>query len=140
MSSNPLKSKVPELKYVSYSYAKWLYTSGFRAIRHLSAADGIRSYLDANPDKLTGDEALAEALDSFNIYYSKTRDAFIRAAETMNGKDTRFMTILANKLKDAGNTLARLIAYPKKDGEVVWRMARYHDEDRLINEVYVNFR
>jgi len=131
---------VPELKYVSYSYAKWLYTSGFRAIRHLSAADGIRSYLDANPDKLTGDKALAEALDSFNLYYSKTQDAFILAAETMNGKDTRFMTILANKLKDAGNTLARLIAYPKKDGEVVWRMARYHDEDRLINEVYVNFR
>lgn len=131
---------VPELKYVSYSYAKWLYTSGFRAIRHLSASDGIRKFMDENPDKAPDTDAFRKALEAFNLAYDRTRDTFILAAETMDSKDTQNMTIQANKLKEAGNALAKLLSYPKKNGKVVWSAAKYHDEDRLVNEVYVNFR
>ena len=43
-------------------------------------------------------------------------------------------------LRTRGDTLAKLIAYPKKGGKVTWRTAKYHDDDPLVNEVYVNFR
>jgi LCP family protein required for cell wall assembly len=131
---------VPELKYVSYSYAQWLYTFGFKAIRHLSAAEGIRVFMDSNPDKLSGSDNLSAAVDSFNAAFRDTQEAFILAAQTMEEEQTRLMSAATSRLNEAGNTLARLIAYPKKGGKVSWKLAKYHDDDKLINEVYVNFR
>jgi len=131
---------VPELKYVSYPYAKWLYESGFKAIRHLSAAAGIIAFIEAKGDALKHDDKLTAAMESFNLAYRDTQKAFIRAAQTMSDEDTRLMSAVANRLMDTGNTLARMIAYPKRGGKVDWKLAKYHDDDRLVNEVYVNFR
>ncbi|MHC1787788.1 MAG: LCP family protein [Christensenellales bacterium] len=132
--------EVPPLQYVSYPYAKWLYLSGFKAIRHLSAAEGILAFLAARPEKLIGNQKAGAALEKMRVAYMETRDAFLLAANTLDERDTRLMSSAANRLRDAGNALAGLVAYPKKGGKVVWKMAKYHDDDRLVNEIYVNFR
>lgn len=131
---------VAELKYVSYEHAKWLYSAGFTAVRHLTAAQGIRDFLDANPDRMIEGEKANAAKARFEKAFIDTQEAFLLAASNEGDQVTRVMTAAANELQDAGNALARLISYPKKGSKVSWKLAKYHDDDKLVNEIYVNFR
>lgn len=132
--------EVSDLDYVSYGYAKWLYDSGFTAIRFLSAADGILNFLEASEGALADTGQARDAEEKLRESIAAVQKAFLTASHSLSSADTKALTQACNVLRTRGDTLAKLIAYPKKGGKVTWRTAKYHDDDPLVNEVYVNFR
>ncbi|MDD4039351.1 MAG: LCP family protein [Sphaerochaeta sp.] len=160
--------EVSELSYVSYPYAKWLYESGFMAVRYLAVADAIRDFIVENHQyesvlskavgsgnsSLALSEEQSSSLDTFNASYVETLQAFLTAASAVdtaalndgsyNENLTTELASACKNLQASGNALAKLVGYPagvgKKTKKVEWTSGVYMDEDPLINEIYVNFR
>ncbi len=128
--------EVPELKYVSYAYTKWLMEDGFKIVRYLAVAKRMREEIGAAyaAAMSTGQK---EALDAFDAAYERTADAFDAAAETMSQQDTSAMASAGRELVREGNALYGQFENIEKP---VWASGQYWYADRLINEVDVNFR
>ncbi len=127
--------KVPELKYVSYAYTKWLMEDGFTVVRYISIAklmrDGICAYGEASMNA-----EQKEALAAFDLAYEQTANAFDTAADSMSDSDTKRMTGASKELRKKGDALAGLFNMEKP----VWGTGRYWYADRSVNEIDVNFR
>lgn len=128
--------KVPELKYVSYPYTKWLVEHGFAIVRYLSVAKQLREEVGALGKSIVNIEQ-KEALDTFNSAYEKAQDAFDAAADSMSVKDTEVMTAAGKELRKCGDALFALFDVVSKP---VWTNGQYWYADRKINEIDVNFR
>ncbi len=131
---------VPELQYTSYAYLAWLHESGFNTVRYLSAAEKLIAHAEENPELFEDDEAAVQALAVFRETWRETRALFAAAAESMDKEETKRMKAVSSQLVKEGDVLGRLMAYPGKKSRVAWRTALMHDNDPLVNEVYVNFR
>ena len=128
--------EVPELKYVSYPYTKWLVDNGFAIVRYLSVAKRMReeiSILDAA--SMSAEQK--EMLEAFDSSYKKTQRAFDTAADTMAGSDTKAMASAGKELRKCGDALYKLVDGISKP---VWANGQYWYADRMVNEVDVNFR
>lgn len=126
---------VPELKYVSYDYSKWITANGFKVVRHLSVAKLLRDEISAHYGKAMSTEQ-KEALDAFDLSYKKTMEAFDTAADSMSKGDTKLMAEEAKELRKQGDALYKLFKDIKKP---VWAADKHWYEDRMINEIDVNF-
>ncbi len=127
---------VPELKYVSYAYTKWLMADGFKIVRYLAAAKRLREEIgDRYAASMSAGQK--EALDAFDAAYERTADAFDAAADTMSQKDTSAMASAGRELVREGNALYGQFESIEKP---VWASGQYWYADRMINEIDVNFR
>ena len=131
---------VPELEYVSFRHANWLQNHGFTAIRAITASETMQASLDGHPLPAGENEELLKARDRFEQALLEARGLFLLAAYTMDKDDTRLMAAAAKELQKAANTLAPMVSYPEPGKKIIWRYAQSYDRDRLVNEVYVNFR
>ena len=128
--------EVPELKYVSYEYTKWLVEHGFRIVRYISVAELLRDEIGKNEES-TMSIVKKEALASFNMVYTQLQDAFDKAADSMSTADTEAMIETGKELRKQGDDLYKLF-----DGidKPIWVVGNYWYADRMINEIDVNFR
>ncbi|MCE5342095.1 MAG: LCP family protein [Eubacteriales bacterium] len=135
---------VPQLKYVTYDYAVWLYQTGFTAIRYLAVADEMRTFIQDNynyqsefsqPGETTiagtGTLPLTDkqlmAIDEMDAAYLATLQSFLTAAEAVDtaalqGKSvknslTKNVESAYTHLLSAGNALAKLVGYPAGVGK-----------------------
>jgi polyisoprenyl-teichoic acid--peptidoglycan teichoic acid transferase len=128
--------KVPELKYVSYPYTKWLVEHGFAIVRYLSVAKQLREDVFAlGISKMNAEQK--EALDAFDSAYDKVQYDFDAAAESMSEENTEVLTAAGKELRKCGDALFSLFAGVDKP---VWANGQYWYADRMINEIDVNFR
>ncbi len=128
--------EVPELKYVSYAYTKWLVKDGFAVVRYLSVAKLMRDSIGGHGEASMSAEQ-KEALAAFDSVYAQTAEAFDTAADSMSQSDTKRMAGAAKELRKQGDALVGLF----KDAEKpVWGTGQYWYADRMINEIDVNFR
>jgi polyisoprenyl-teichoic acid--peptidoglycan teichoic acid transferase len=128
--------EVPELKYVSYEYSKWLVNDGLEVVRYLSVAKLLREEV-SKYDEAAMNAAQKEALAAFDLAYTQTQDAFDTAADSMSKADTELMADAINELRKHGDALYKLF-----DGiaKLAWTTGKYWYADRMINEIDVNFR
>ncbi len=128
--------EVPELKYVSYPYTKWLVDNGFAIVRYLSVAKQLSKEI-GKLDVSGFNAEQMEALDTFDSTCEKVQDAFDAAADSMSEKDTEEMIAAGKELRRCGDLLYALFAGMDKP---VWANGQYWYADRMINEIDVNFR
>ncbi len=128
--------EVPELKYVSYEYTKWLVNNGLQVVRFLSVAKLLREEISKYDESDMSAEQ-KEALAAFDLAYTKTQDAFDAAADSMAKADTELMTNSSKELRKQGDVLYKLFDDISKP---VWNSGKYWYADRLINEIDVDFR
>lgn len=128
--------KAPELKYVSYSYTKWLVEHGFAIARYLSVAKQLsEEIVELDASGMNAEQT--QALGAFDSAYEKTQDAFDDAADSMSEKDTEVMTVAGKELRKCGDALYALYNRVKKP---IWANGQYWYADLMINEIDVNFR
>ena len=128
--------EVPELKYVSYEYTKWLVNNGFSMVRYLAVANTLKQEVAAY-DAAALSEEQRKAMDDFDLAYSEAQKAFDAAAQTMSKNDSTYMEKSAEELRKSGEALNSLFSNVKKPE---WKSNKYWYADRLINEIDVNFR
>ncbi len=128
--------EVPELKYVSYPYTKWLVDNGFVIVRYLSIARQLRKEI-GGMDASSMNAEQAEALGTFDSAYVKAQDTFDAAADSMSDIDTQAMTAAGKELRKCGDALYSLFSGVDKP---VWANGQNWYADRMINEIDVNFR
>jgi hypothetical protein len=126
---------VPELKYVSYAYTRWLMKNGFTVARYLFVAKLLRDNIGEMDEALMSDEQ-KDALAAFDLALERTMDAFDTAADSMSDSDAKLMLSEAESLRNQGNALYTLFGGIKKP---VWSDWHYWYADRMINEIDVNF-
>jgi len=128
--------EVPELKYVSREYTKWLVDHGFQVARYLSVAKLLR---DEVSKQVAADMSAVqkEALASFDLMYAQTQDAFDTAADSMAKADTEMMAGAGKELCKQGDALYEVFS---GIGKPKWNINKYWYADRMINEIDVNFR
>jgi LCP family protein required for cell wall assembly len=127
---------VPEIKYVSYSYTKWLVEHGFSIVRYLNVAKQLREEVMVSCALKINEEQKKE-LDAFDHSYDKTQAAFDAAADSMSAQDTEGMAAAGKELRMNGDALYALCEGVSKP---VWANGQYWYADRMINEIDVNFR
>lgn len=127
---------VPELKYVSLEYTKWLVNHGFTVVRYLAVAEKLREEINAI-DEAAMSAAQKEALAAFDACYMQAQKAFEATADSMSEGDTKAMAAAGKELRKRGDELYRILDGVSKP---VWYTGKYWYADRMINEIDVNFR
>ena len=128
--------EVPELKYVSLEYTKWLMEHGFPVVRYLSVAERLRGEINAF-DEAAMSAGQKEALAAFDFCCVQAMEAFDAAADSMSDGDTKAMAAAGKELRKRGDALYELFGGV---GKPVWSTGKYWYADRMINQIDVNFR
>ncbi len=126
---------VAPLPYVGFEYTKWLVDSGLHTVHMLSVASELKTWLEGQGQGGTADER--DAADAFLTAYADTKDAFEKAADTLDTADTKAMMTARNRLREAGDVAANALGYPAK---LPWSTGKYWYADTYVNEVSLDWK
>lgn len=127
---------VPEQELVSYEYAKWLKSYGFKTVKYIYNADNLINYInDLEESSMTQEQT--DAYAKLIKIRKTTYTAFVTAEYSLSNDDTKQLQTIQTELKDQVIASAKLFDF---SNQFSWKVSSDWTHDSAINSVTVDFR